>query len=131
MPAAFLPPPRSWIAASWFALPRQAAADSPDLHLHVTRSQQGELRLDATLSRESRDQIQDILIDVRSPKRAVEAIELDWHWMLLISAAEIPWRPAKACRLGERGHRRDDRPICARVGRRWSVVMSIRAQQVH
>lgn len=109
MPAAYGPPPGSWRETSWFALPVEDPAQPSDLHLHITRATSGELNLDATLSRRAESELVDLLIDVRAPERAVEAIELELqfdapdfssqlrvdasddlqHWRTLVDAATI------------------------------------------
>jgi len=77
MPASYSPPPSEWRDAAWFALPPTRADLPADLHLHVTRSDAGNLNLDATLSHGEQGSVQDVLIDVRAGDREVEAIELD------------------------------------------------------
>jgi hypothetical protein len=81
MPAEYRAPPAAWKPAAWFALPPAELQGAQDLNLHVTRSQSGELSLDATLSHGPPGAPQDILVDVRDDKRLVEAlvIEPDLH----------------------------------------------------
>jgi hypothetical protein len=78
MPANYNPPPSAWREAPWFALPPLQEEGPPeDMHLHVTRTESGELSFDATMSHGPKDSVQDILIDVRAKGSEVEAIELE------------------------------------------------------
>lgn len=79
MPVEYRAPAAEWQGAPWFALPPSLlqAADGEDLHLHISRSSDGELNLDATLSHGPPGALQDILIDVREKERLVEAISIE------------------------------------------------------
>jgi hypothetical protein len=114
MPAQYAPPPGAWRDAAWFPLPPQAAATAAgvpgeDLHLHVTRTPEGELSLDASLKHGAPGAPQDILVDVREKERVVEGIAIEpqldaadfslqvaveasedlQHWRTLVPAATL------------------------------------------
>jgi hypothetical protein len=115
MPAEYAAPPGQWRNAAWFPLPPAASAAGPasvegeDLHLHVTRSKDGELSLDASLKHGPPGAPQDILVDVRERERVVEAITIEpqmdaadfslqvaveasedlQHWRTLVPAATL------------------------------------------
>lgn len=113
MPAEYAAPAGAWRDAAWFALPPAVASPAgvagEDLHLHVTRSKDGELSLDATLKHGPPGSPQDILIDVRERERVVEAIAIEpahgaadfslqvaveasedlQHWRTLVPAATL------------------------------------------
>lgn len=113
MPAEFAAPPGAWREAAWFPLPPAATAaattDGEDLHLHVTRTKDGELSLDASLKHGPPGAPQDILVDVRERERVVEAIAIEpqmdapdfslqvaveasedlQHWRTLVPAATL------------------------------------------
>ena len=77
MPASFSPPLPTWRESPWFALPAPDPNAPADLHLHITRATTGHLSLDATLRHGPEATITDYLVDVRAPKRTVEAVELE------------------------------------------------------
>ena len=77
MPKDYGPPPGEWKQAPWFALPSAHPSDLQDLSLHVSRDSAGSLHLDASLSHDSSSEISDLLIDVGSVDRSVEAIDLE------------------------------------------------------
>lgn len=114
MPAQYEAPPGEWRDAAWFPLPPVAASTAAnvqgeDLHLHVTRTQDGELSLDASLRHGPPGAPQDILVDVREKERVVEGLvvepQLDapdfslqvvveasedlQHWRTLVPAATL------------------------------------------
>lgn len=102
MPPALGPAPGEWRDAAWFVLPAPAAQAPTDLSLHVSRDTAGALQLDATLSRPPSTAVSDLLVDVRAPGRAVEAIELelaldapDFSASLRVEASDDlqAWRP--------------------------------------
>lgn len=80
LPAAVDAPSRKWHEAVWFALPPHEpnAPNAGDLRLHVTRSSDGSLALDTTLSGTAqalaKTGLQDVLIDVRARDRAQKPI---------------------------------------------------------
>ncbi len=84
LPSAYSAPARKWHDAVWFALPVQPmnAPNVGDLQLHVTRSTDGTLSLDSTLSGTANSAAkagtQDVLIDVRAKDRLIEAISFDF-----------------------------------------------------
>ena len=84
MPEAREAPSRKWHDAVWFALPAQpaGAASDGDLQLHVSRSADGSLALDTTLSgaqaQAPRTGVQDVLVDVRAKDRVLEAVSFDF-----------------------------------------------------
>ncbi|MEO8160570.1 MAG: DUF3999 family protein [Arenimonas sp.] len=77
MPAEYRAPAAEWRPAPWFALPPAAEQNPEDLRLHVSRSESGELALDATLSHGPPGTPQDILVDVREDKWLVEALSIE------------------------------------------------------
>ena len=77
MPAEFGPAPGQWRHTAWFALPAPDPDRASDLHLHVRRDAAGALQLDATLSHGPERSVSDVLLDVRAPRQAVEAIDLE------------------------------------------------------
>jgi hypothetical protein len=109
MPAAYGSPAGTWRDSSWFALPAPDPLQPADLHLHITRSTTGELRLDTTLRHQGRADVGDFLVDVQAPERAIEAIEFEFrfdapdfssqvrveasddlqHWRTVVDAAAI------------------------------------------
>ena len=114
MPAQYAAPPGEWRDAAWFPLPPAAASTAAnvqgeDLHLHVRRTPEGELSLDASLKHGPPGAPQDILVDVREKERVVEGIvvepQLDardfslqvaveasedlQHWRTLVPAATL------------------------------------------
>jgi hypothetical protein len=128
MPASHAPQPSEWREAVWFALP--ASGDAPaipgeQLHLHVRRTTSGELSLDASLGTTpveatapaaARD-VRDLLVDVRAPGFAVEALEFeargdagDFNLQVAVEASEDleHWRSvvasASLARLHQSGH---------------------------
>jgi hypothetical protein len=114
MPAQYAAAAGEWREAAWFPLPplaATAAADvqGDDLHLHVTRTPEGELSLDASLKHGPPGAPQDILVDVREKERVVEGIVVEpqmdapdfslqvaveasedlQHWRTLVPAATL------------------------------------------
>lgn len=77
MPPSYEAPPGEWRDAAWFALPAEDPLRPADLHLHVTRDSAGALQLDATLSHGPGNDVAEILVDLRAPGMAIEAVELD------------------------------------------------------
>ncbi|HEY2346896.1 MAG TPA: DUF3999 family protein [Xanthomonadaceae bacterium] len=77
-------PTRNWHDAVWFALPAQPAnvSDAGDLQLHVTRTADGALSLDSTLSAAKgsapKAGTRDVLIDVRAKDLLIEALSFDF-----------------------------------------------------
>ncbi len=87
MPPALRLPAAVWQPAAWFALPASIAAGSTagDLQLHVRRSPEGNLALDATLPGPTASNaggeptgVSDVLIDVRAKDRLINAIAFDF-----------------------------------------------------
>lgn len=76
MPFRFQTPPSVWRESHWFALPAPSPELAGDLHLHVSRSDSGQLSLDATLSHPPQNAVSDVLIDVRGQGEVVDAIAL-------------------------------------------------------
>ena len=89
MPASYSPPPAAWRDAAWFVLPPARAGAPTDLHLHVTRSGEGDLNLDASLSHDQQDGVEDLLIDVRAGDRQVDAIELEFAFDATDFSAQV------------------------------------------
>lgn len=89
MPVSYSPPPARWRDAAWFVLPPTRADVPADLHLHVTRSSEGDLNLDASLSHSEQGGVQDVLIDVRAGDREVEAVELEFAFDAADFSAQV------------------------------------------
>ena len=84
LPTAYRPPAGTWQAAAWFPLPATEAnaTNAGDLQLHVTRSADGSLALDTSLSgaaqAAAKSGTTDLLIGVRAKDRALDAISFDF-----------------------------------------------------
>ncbi|MEO7478856.1 MAG: DUF3999 family protein [Lysobacteraceae bacterium] len=84
LPSAYRTPSSTWSNAVWFALPAQepSTTTAGDLQLHVTRSADGSLALDTTLSAASRatasSGVRDVLIDVRAKDRMIDGLAFDF-----------------------------------------------------
>lgn len=83
LPPAYRTPSSAWSEAAWFALPPQVAADAGDLQLHVSRTADGSLSLDTSVSGARNTGsgsagVDDLLIDVRAKDRLIEAIAFDF-----------------------------------------------------
>ena len=102
MPAQYAAPPGEWRDAAWFPLPPAAASTAAnvqgeDLHLHVRRTPEGELSLDASLKHGPPGAPQDILVDVREKERVVEGIVVepqldarDFSLQVAVEASSFP-----------------------------------------
>ena len=84
LPSAYRAPAGTWRSAAWFALPAPEAnaANAGDLQLHVTRSADGSLALDTSLTgaaqAAAKSGVADLLIDVRAKDRALDGLAFDF-----------------------------------------------------
>jgi hypothetical protein len=84
LPPAYRAPAGTWRTAAWFALPAPAAnaPTAGDLQLHVTRSADGGLALDTSLTgaaqAAAKSGVADLLIDVRAKDRSLDALAFDF-----------------------------------------------------
>ena len=84
LPPAYNTPSSTWHDAVWFALPAQTsdAPNAGDLQLHVSRSADGSLAMDSTLSAAAKSApktgVTDVLIDVRAKDRLIEGLSFDF-----------------------------------------------------
>lgn len=109
MPASYAPVPAQWREAVWFALPvprdgQPIGADQ--LHLHIHRSGEGDLSLDARLGMDGAKpgiesatpapaDVRDLLVDVRAKDTHIEALDFvtradaaDFNLRIAIEASE-------------------------------------------
>ncbi len=84
LPPAYRAPPGTWRTAAWFVLPvgESNAQGAGDLQLHVTRSADGSLALDTSLTgaaqAAAKSGVTDLLIDVRAKDRSLDGLAFDF-----------------------------------------------------
>jgi len=77
MPSTYGPLPATWVQAKTFSLPREASENPDLLKLHVQRSSEGDLSLDADFANQpSAVQSHDWIIDVDAEDQGIEALQV-------------------------------------------------------
>lgn len=78
MPASYSPLPASWVQARAFPLPKEASQNPEQLRLHVQRSAEGDLSLDANFAQQaSVGDSHDWIIDLDSDDQGIEALQVE------------------------------------------------------
>ncbi len=77
MPSTYGPLPATWVQAKTFSLPREASENPDLLKLHVQRSSEGDLSLDADFANQaSALESHDWIIDVDAEDQGIEALQV-------------------------------------------------------
>ncbi|MGH8050417.1 MAG: DUF3999 family protein [Arenimonas sp.] len=77
MPTSYGPLPATWVQAKMFSLPKEASQNPDMLKLHVQRSAEGDLSLDADFANQpSAIESHDWIIEVAADDQAIEALQV-------------------------------------------------------
>ena len=96
MPTSYGPLPAKWVQAKMFSLPKEASQNPDMLKLHVQRSAEGDLSLDADFANQPSDnESHDWIIEVAADDQAIEALQVqlseqatDFNAQLVVQASQ-------------------------------------------
>lgn len=96
MPTSYGPLPAAWVQAKMFSLPKEASQNPDILKLHVQRSAEGDLSLDADFANQpSVNESHDWIIEVDADDQAIEALQVqlseqatDFNAQLVVQASQ-------------------------------------------